>query len=597
MDISKIKLIIWDLDETLWQGVLSEETVSLDPLTIRLLHNVTDAGVICSICSKNDLQTVKEFLEKEGIYDLFVFCSVNWSAKGERVYEIISEMQLRAQNVLFIDDNPVNLREAKKYSPDIMTSGPDIISELCEYFDKVEKTDKQRKRLNQYKLLEKKKEFRASVGSNEEFLKSCNIQVRLHKDCKENLDRIAELVMRSNQLNFTKIRSTKQQLLQLFEDDTVQCGYVSVSDSFGDYGIVGFYALKDGRLLHFVFSCRTLNMGVEQYVYNILSRPLLEVVGEVASSPFDAMPDYINQTENSIKTDKKEISDVKILFKGPCDLSQVFSFIKENDNILTEFVYVNDKGVSIESGVHTEHIVQSLTISNEDKNRLASVLPFGDIRMYDTAMFDKDVGAVYLSLFTDPNLALYREKSSGITVAFGEWTDNLTDEKNFQNFIDGKLFTSGAVFDRQSLEYIKENFVYEGRMTPERIVKNLDVIYKNLNKNAKLLLNVGSTIEHIDNTQKAYKNRHIYHKELAKLVYEWKKDKDRVYIIDATDFVLSQSDYTNNINHFVKPVYYKMAKAISDIVCDDSLKVLRHRKRKLVKRTINFIKRKLAKFI
>ena len=111
MDFSKVKLVIWDLDETFWQGILSEHTVSVIPANLQLLRDMTDSGVVNSICSKNDASQVEAFLKEWDIWDLFVFPSINWSPKGDRVRQIISEMNLRSANVLFLDDSRINLEE------------------------------------------------------------------------------------------------------------------------------------------------------------------------------------------------------------------------------------------------------------------------------------------------------------------------------------------------------------------------------------------------------------------------------------------------------------------------------------------------------
>ena len=114
IDFQKVKLIIWDLDETLWKGVLSDGTVQIISENIKLINDLIDAGIVCSICSKNDFETTKKFLKEQKIWNSFVFASINWSSKGERVKQIIDEMQLRQPNVLFIDDNQSNLNEAKQ---------------------------------------------------------------------------------------------------------------------------------------------------------------------------------------------------------------------------------------------------------------------------------------------------------------------------------------------------------------------------------------------------------------------------------------------------------------------------------------------------
>ena len=123
-DITKTKLIIWDLDDTFWKGTLSEGGVEFLPEMINFIEELTLKGIMNSICSKNDFESVKnEFINKgfKRVWDLFIFPSINWLPKGERVKNIINDMNLRAENVILIDDNISNLNEAKFYSPEIMT--------------------------------------------------------------------------------------------------------------------------------------------------------------------------------------------------------------------------------------------------------------------------------------------------------------------------------------------------------------------------------------------------------------------------------------------------------------------------------------------
>ena len=114
-DITKAKLIIWDLDETLWSGTLSEGGVEFKPEVLSFIEELVTKGIMNSICSKNEgTDRVKEeFLNRgyQKFWDLFVFPSINWLPKGERVKSIIKGMNLRAENVIFIDDNSSNIGE------------------------------------------------------------------------------------------------------------------------------------------------------------------------------------------------------------------------------------------------------------------------------------------------------------------------------------------------------------------------------------------------------------------------------------------------------------------------------------------------------
>ena len=204
----KIKLVIWDLDETFWQGTFSEGHVEIPEQNRRLIALLTDIGIVNSICSKNDEKQVMDYLKDQGLAEYFVFPSINWQPKGARIKQLISDMQLRPANVLFLDDNPSNLGEASHSCPEIMTGPPEILPHLLADAEKAERKDSEHKRLKQYRILEEKHQARSEFSSNEEFLYQSNVRVDFAADCAANIDRIHDLILRSNQLNFTKVRST-----------------------------------------------------------------------------------------------------------------------------------------------------------------------------------------------------------------------------------------------------------------------------------------------------------------------------------------------------------------------------------------------------
>lgn len=248
LDIATIKLVIWDLDDTLWTGTLSEGGVFLPEEHRQLIVDLTEVGIINSICSKNDLELTKQELMRLGIWDYFVFASINWENKGARLKYTIEQMSLRPTNVLFIDDNTFNLQEAKHYLPDLQVAMPDIVPDIIEHVKKLSKKDINQKRLKQYKLLEEKAIAATKYDTNEAFLYASNIRVQINKNCIPVADRIHELILRTNQLNYTKNRISFEELHAMLNDNQYDCGYVMVNDKYGDYGIVGFYANRGGEI-------------------------------------------------------------------------------------------------------------------------------------------------------------------------------------------------------------------------------------------------------------------------------------------------------------------------------------------------------------
>ncbi|MEH6945265.1 HAD-IIIC family phosphatase [Bacillus sp. JJ722] len=601
MDINRIKLLIWDLDETFWKGTLSEGEISPIKENIELVKNLTDIGIINSINSKNDMDQVEKKLNELGIRKYFVFLSVNWSAKGQRIQNQINAMQLRASNVLFIDDNHLNLEEAKYYNRDLMTAKPEDLVSIYEIVNEIEKKDKENRRLNQYKLLETKYAEQQQAISNEEFLFKSDIRVEIHKDCLNKVDRIYDLIIRTNQLNFTKNRIRKIQLIELLNDNSFEFGYVSVMDRFGDYGIVGFFACKNNRLEHFMFSCRTLGMGIEQYVYSELNYPELEISGQVISDlKYDFTPTWINQGIKRINFNKMGMdnqSQVKILFKGPCDLEQIFSYIEETNRIDCEFTYVNQKtGVLIEQHNHTSQIVEGITLNKDIKDSLINELPFSDENMFSDKMFKEKYDIVFLSMLTDGNLGLYQRKESDELIAFGEYYYPLTEESNWEGYVNGDIFTANCKFNLQILSDFSNKYNFIGRIPVQQIIKNLRIIREKLNPDCLLVLMTGSETPYEENRNPAYEGRHLIHKEMNEAIREFMKEHTNVEMIEFNSYIKEQSSFYNNINHFIKPVYYNVAKdvikkinskTIIDIGQESRFKLMVDYSKQIVKKMLN----------
>ncbi len=568
--IEEIKLIIWDMDETFWQGTLSEGGVTIPQTHADLLCRLTDAGIVNSICSKNDYAPVDEALRGHGLREYFVFPSVNWEPKGGRIRGIIEDMGLRAVNVLFLDDNPSNRGEAEHSCPGILTGGPELIPALIQDAKQLGKKDPEHKRLQQYKLLEEKRTKRMDYSSNEDFLMESDVQLQIGQDCLSQLPRIHDLLLRANQLNFTKVRSTVQALQELLEDEEVCSGYVSVSDRFGDYGIVGFYALKAGRLIHFVFSCRTLGMGIEQYVYNHLGRPELKIVGEVISDLSDTtLPPWINQGHGGQRTGRMAVGDLQrhqVLVKGPCDLYQVFAFIDQTELFDTEFTYTTDRGFVIESTGHTTHIVESLGLTPAQKERVVAEVPFADMGMYSDQIFRNPYQVVFVSILADANLGVYRRKGTGERLACLESLHPLTDPKCWPGYISGQYYGAGFPFTEEILRDFGERYEFLGPNDPQTIVQNLSEIRAKLPKGCMLAVMLGGELYYEKNQFEAYRNRHLVHRAINEMVRAWAKGREDVTLIDVNRYLVDQRSFYDHFNHYTKPVYYKLAQEMVSII-------------------------------
>jgi len=295
----KIRLVIWDLDETFWHGTLTEGGIQLRDDTIALVKDLAKRGIMSSICSKNNLDDVRSVLQRAEIWQFFIFPSVNWEPKGTRVASLVEAAQLRPQTVMFIDDNPMNLAEVSAAVPGIQVAKETFIPEMAGHPLFMGKDDSNLSRLAQYKLLETRQRDEVASGSNNiDFLKKSDIKVHIEHDIEGNLDRAIELINRTNQLNYTKVRlpddpsEARSKLKKQLSFRGARAGLVRVIDRYGDYGLIGFYLMRDigfdpesgkpiYKLDHYCFSCRTLGMFVEAWVYDHLGRPHIDTVGDV----------------------------------------------------------------------------------------------------------------------------------------------------------------------------------------------------------------------------------------------------------------------------------------------------------------------------
>ncbi len=267
-----IKLVIWDLDDTLWQGTLADgDDVVLFEHRATIVRELNARGIVSSICSKNDYASAKQKLVELRLWDAFVFPHIAFTAKAAAIGKIIADMRLRPCDVLFIDDNPMNLEEARFAMPDIQLldiRGPEADAQLRALIDAVPVG---RSRVEDYRILERKTfDHEANRGSNTDFLCACGI-----KACApflmDNLDfanRIVELINRSNQLNYTRSRVSLAELeAGIIDVVNFDSWSLFAWDRYGDYGLVGFVMIdrRTRRFLHFVFSCRAMHMGIEAF--------------------------------------------------------------------------------------------------------------------------------------------------------------------------------------------------------------------------------------------------------------------------------------------------------------------------------------------
>jgi FkbH-like protein len=397
---NNVKMVIWDLDDTFWKGTLAEiDAIEAIPDNIAIVRRLTERGIVSSICSRNDHDVAKAKLSELGVWDLFVFPRIEFAPKGQAIAEIIEDANLRPDNVLFIDDNPMNLEEARHFSPTLMTALPlDLLPTLLDDPRAAGKPDPAHEKLQQYKNIERKAVDRAtSTTSNEAFLRGCDIGIEIDFDFEQHLDRVIELANKTNQLNFTKLRveteQEKERFRRLCGAYGVSAGVVRVWDRYGDYGVVGYFVMTNlphvQKLHHFVFSCRTMNMGVEQYVYERIGRPPVTIVPPV-SNPIDVF-ERVDWIKEGGQTDQSKASlrnAGKLVLLGGCQLLQL-SAMCSNDR--EDFVNEARAGASVRYDEIGFILGDPDTIAADGPLNALGLWNAADKRRFDAALADAQI--------------------------------------------------------------------------------------------------------------------------------------------------------------------------------------------------------------
>lgn len=362
-----VRLVIWDLDETFWGGTLTEGGITWREANAETVRALSARGIINSICSKNDPAAIEALLRERGLREHFIMPSVDWSAKGPRLAALITAIGLRPESCLFIDDNPLNRAEAAHFVPGLQIADEHCVPGLLADPRLAGKPDPELRRLQQYQLLERRQEDRKNTsGGTEAFLRASNITVRIEYDLAAHGPRIVELINRTNQLNFTKQRlpedpaAAAAELAELLADHTIQAGLVHVRDNYGDYGFVGFYALRRTRrltaphLIHFAFSCRTLGMAVETWLYRQLGRPELAVVGEVLTDVINDTReiDWVRLAPKDAAADAETALTLgRVVLRGGCDMRAIGHYLRLSaQEVIEEFADVVGDMTPLSSG-------------------------------------------------------------------------------------------------------------------------------------------------------------------------------------------------------------------------------------------------------
>lgn len=280
----KVKCVAWDLDETLWRGVIGDdgpENVSVNGDALDLIGRLDERGILQTIVSKNDYDVAWRKIEELGIQDYFLYPAINWGSKSASLGRIAQNLNINLDTFAIIDDSDFERGEIASRLPQVRRFSPEDINTILvrDEFD-VPVTELSRRRRQTYLQEARRRSVAAEWGDDYEgFLKSCEMEMTIFTPTEDAaVKRCLELLQRSNQFNLSGQRYSAEDFDALLANPNYECFAVDVNDKFGEHGIVVFMAteLNNGAptLVDFVLSCRVAQKKVEDALIFWLSRRL-----------------------------------------------------------------------------------------------------------------------------------------------------------------------------------------------------------------------------------------------------------------------------------------------------------------------------------
>lgn len=271
------KCIVWDLDNTIWDGTLMEdgpEGLRLRPGVVDVIKQADQRGILHSIASKNNYDEAIKVLKSFGIDEYFLYPQVGWHPKSQSIAQIAQLLNIGTESLAFVDDQAFEREEVKVTLPQTTVLDSADYAEILkrpEFCVPVTAESTMRRRM--YREQEQRQTAQSSYqGDYQAFLRDCHMRLSIRPLDSENLGRIYELAQRTNQMNFSGSRYTRPQLSEIMGNRALETFVIDCSDRFGAYGIVGFAIVDSAepRLLDLMFSCRIQGKRVEHAVLSFL---------------------------------------------------------------------------------------------------------------------------------------------------------------------------------------------------------------------------------------------------------------------------------------------------------------------------------------
>lgn len=266
----QVKCLVWDLDNTLWRGILAEGD-AVEPYAHigEVVRALDERGILLSIASKNDAAPALARLAELGMQEYFLHPQINWGPKSQSVQRIAERLNIGIDAIAFIDDQPFERDEVASAHPQVMCLDSELSSQLLAMPELTPRfmTDESRLRRSMYVSDAHRDALEQSFeGPKEEFLASLDMVFSIAKAEPDDLQRLEELVARTNQLNTTGRIYSLEDLDGFRRSPRHDLLAASLRDVYGEYGKIGLALVeKDGdvwTIKAFLMSCRVMSRGV-----------------------------------------------------------------------------------------------------------------------------------------------------------------------------------------------------------------------------------------------------------------------------------------------------------------------------------------------
>jgi FkbH-like protein len=278
------KCVVWDLDNTLWDGILIEdgaEKVRLKPRIPQILRTLDERGILISAVSKNNHDDALALLRQFGIEEYFLFPQISWNPKSAGIQEVAKCLNIGIDSLLFVDDSRFEREQVKAVCSEVM------VLDAADYWSIPDRPDCQSPVTEESKkrrLFYRDQQVRDAaqkdyVGDYLTFLRGCDLHLTIRSLSEANLERVHELTQRTNQMNFSGNRYTRDQLHQFLINEEFDTYVLDCRDRFGSYGTIGFCIVHrpEVRMTDLMFSCRIQAKRVEHAFLSHIIRKCREI--------------------------------------------------------------------------------------------------------------------------------------------------------------------------------------------------------------------------------------------------------------------------------------------------------------------------------